>query len=180
MTPYIDVTWPSLLVAAALFSANLVLSAVRDFFSIVGARATYQEARKVYGVFGAEDKIAMSEVDRGHGYHQPNRLAAYDWFARWLKDGRYSGGEPETEVLEFEDLACTDTGQVATSLGGETVQTLNRYRLESFNPKLPRVTKPGDLAAFRDAIRERAARLSGFERPQNTSACRIRASGSCD
>jgi len=31
----------------------------------VGARATFAEARQVYGLFGAEDKIAMEEVKAG-------------------------------------------------------------------------------------------------------------------
>ena len=140
----------------------LMLSAVRDFFSIVGARATFAEARQVYGLFGAEDKIAMEEVDRGHGYHQPNRIKAYEWFAKWLKNELYNGGEPEVDVLEFEDLACTPTGRVANSLGGETVFTLNRQRVESFDPKLPRVGSQGDLGAFQKAVRARAARRSGF------------------
>jgi cephalosporin-C deacetylase-like acetyl esterase len=140
----------------------LMLSAVRDFFSIVGARATFAEARDVYKIFGAEDQIAMAEVDRGHGYHQPNRIKAYEWFAKWLKKELYPGGEPDVDVLEFEDLACTPTGRVANSLGGETVFTLNRARVESFEPNLPRVSSKGDVEGFRTAVRERAARLSGF------------------
>ena len=140
----------------------LVLSAVRDFFSIVGARETFAEAQQVYGLFGAEDKIAMAEVDRGHGYHQPNRIKAYEWFAKWLDKEPYPGGEPDVDVLEFEDLACTPTGRVANSLGGETVFTLNRKRVETFNPKLPRVGSKADLEAFRKAVRDRAVRRSGF------------------
>ncbi len=140
----------------------LILSAVRDFFSIVGARATFAEVRQVYGLFGAEDKIAMAEVDRGHGYHQPNRIEAYKWLARWLGQERYEGGEPDVDVLEFEDLACTPTGRTANSLGGETVFTLNRGRVESFDAKLPRVRAKGDVDGYRRAVRERAARRSGF------------------
>ena len=148
----------------------LMLSAVRDFFSIVGARETFAEAREIYGVFDAKDKIAMAEVDRGHGYHEPNRIAAYKWFARWLKNETYEGGEPEVEVLPFEELACTPTGQVATSLESETVFTLNRKRVESFDPKLPEVQSQDDLAHFREAVTERAARRSAFERKRGAPA----------
>lgn len=143
----------------------LVLSAVRDFFSIAGARATYQEAKQVYGLFDADEKIQMAEVDRGHGYHQPNRIRAYQWFAQWLKDERRTGGEQPVEVLEFEDLACTPTGQVANSLGGETVFTLNRKRVESFPRTLPAVDSKADLPAFRAAVVERAKARSGFSSP---------------
>jgi cephalosporin-C deacetylase-like acetyl esterase len=141
----------------------LMLSAVRDFFSIVGARATFAEIRGVYGLFDAQDKVTMAEVDRGHGYHQPNRIKAYEWFAKWLKQESYTDGEPDTELLEFEDLACTPTGRVANSVGGETVFTLNRKRVASFDPKLPRVTSKEDLPVFQKTVGERAARRCAFE-----------------
>ena len=146
----------------------LMLSAVRDFFSIVGARATFEEAKGVYRMLGAEEDIAMAEVDAGHGYHQPNRIEAYRWFAKWLGKAPYPGGEPDVDVLEFEDLACTPTGRVANSLGGESVFTLNRRRVEGFDPKLPRVRSRGDVDAYRKAVRERAARLSGFGAGERT------------
>ena len=146
----------------------LVLSAVRDFFTIAGARATFAEARQVYGLFDAEQKIAMAEVDRGHGYHRPNRIKAYEWFAKWLKQENYTGGEPPVDVLEFEELACTETGQVASSLGGESVFTLNRKRVAAFDPRLPDVRSRSDLPGFRKAVAERAAQLSGFDREKPT------------
>jgi len=130
----------------------LMLAAVRDFFSIVGARSVFAEAREVYGLFDAKNNLAMAEVDEGHGYHQPNRIRAYGWFAQHLKQESYASGEEETDVLEFEDLACTSTGQVAGSLGGQTVHALNRQRVESFRPS------QGDLLA---RVRER----TGFEPP---------------
>ncbi|MCB1021187.1 MAG: acetylxylan esterase [Acidobacteria bacterium] len=146
----------------------LMLTAIRDFFSIVGAREVFAEAKQVYGIFGAEDKIDKAEVDRGHGYHQPNRIRAYEWFAKWLKKELYKDGEPDVEVLEFEDLACTPTGRVASSIGGETVFTLNKKRVDSFDPKLPKVTSSGDLGAFQKQVRERAARRSGFDQEKRT------------
>src|SRR5690606_21351018 len=136
----------------------LVLSAVRDFFSIAGARATFAEAQRVYEKLGQSERIAMSEVDKGHGYHQKNRLAAYRWFSRWLDHEDNDTAEPEIELAEFHELACTDTGQVATSLGGETVYSLNRARIESFDRKLPE-----EPAARREEVVERARALSGFD-----------------
>jgi len=142
----------------------LMLSAIRDFFSISGARATYQEARGVYTQLGAEEKLAMSEVDAAHGYHRHNRLAAYAWFARWLKGQPATPEEPPIDLAEFEELACTETGQVATSLAGETVFSLNRKRAEALDPKLPAVRAPGDLAAFQEEVRRRVSRRAGARR----------------
>lgn len=108
----------------------LMLAAIRDFFSIMGARRSYAEARHVYSRLGAEEKLAMAEADDGHGYSKPRRLAAYRWFARWLKGVEEEEPEPEVEIASREELNCTSTGQVVTSLGGETVYSLNRRRAE--------------------------------------------------
>ncbi|HPT27293.1 MAG TPA: acetylxylan esterase [Bryobacteraceae bacterium] len=106
----------------------IVLSAIRDFFSLQGARSTYATATETYLAAAARDRISMAETDEGHGYTINNRLASYKWFDRWLKDADAPEGEtPVPPALEAE-LACTKTGQVATSLGGETVYTLTRAR----------------------------------------------------
>ncbi len=125
----------------------LILSAIRDFFSIQGARSTYAEASRVYDSLGNGVRISRTEADDGHGYSLPRRESAYRWFGKWLKGSEDL--EPEKEVVPAteEDLWCTPTGQVATSLGGETVFTLNRKRLKE-------VAKPfAGLAQVRDFIK---------------------------
>ena len=106
----------------------LILSAIRDFFSITGARETYQEAQRAYDLLGSAAKISMTEADDGHGYTKPRRLAAYRWFDKWLKGSEQTWPEPEVIPASEESLRATTTGQVATSLGGETVFTLNQKR----------------------------------------------------
>ncbi len=113
----------------------LMLSAIRDFFSITGARETFEEVQRVYGALGAADKIKMVEADDGHGYSKPRRMAAYQWFARWLKGVEDNDPEPPVEPESEHTLNVTATGQVATSLGGETVQTLNVQRMRSLRPR---------------------------------------------
>ena len=129
-----------------------MLSAIRDFFPIAGARETFAEAKAMYERVGAPDRIAMVEADDGHGYTKPRRLAAYDWFARWLKNGTDREPEPEIKLATFRELQCTPTGQVTTSLGGETVFTLNQKRAAEVIAK----RQTGDLPG---AVR----RLTGYE-----------------
>jgi len=131
----------------------LVLSAIRDFFPIAGARETFAEAEKVYSAIGAREKLGMFEADDGHGYNKTRRLAAYDWFSRWLKGAPATDDpEPQIEMATPEELRCTPTGQVSTSLGGETVFTLNQKRLETL--KANQSTQSGDLLGkAREAIR---------------------------
>lgn len=134
----------------------LMLSAIRDFFSITGARNTFEEARRVYTLLQVPEKFDKFEADDGHGYSQPRRLAAYNWFSRYLKGVEDRAEEPKIQEATEQELWCTKTGQVATSLGGEDVFMLNRRRVEA-------------LKAQRGAVRDLAARVAGligFERPR--------------
>ncbi len=121
----------------------LLLSAIRDFFPIAGARETFAEAERVYSAIGAKEKLGMFEADDGHGYTKPRRMAAYEWFGRWLRGVEDKDPEPQIEMATPEELRCTPTGQVSTSLGGETVFSLNKKRLEQF--KAHRETPPANL-----------------------------------
>lgn len=136
----------------------LILSAVRDFFSISGARESFVEAKRIYDLLGVPQKIAMTEADDGHGYSKPRRLAAYRWFDRWLKGiDEETVEEPVNPRLE-EDLYATKTGQVQTSLGGESVFTLNLARARGFQ----RSTPSTDLVK----------RLTGYERANAVPAAK--------
>src|SRR5437016_5046630 len=61
----------------------LMLTAIRDFFPIGGARATFAEARGVLGKLDLSTSLGMFEYDDGHGYSKPRREAGYRWFTRW-------------------------------------------------------------------------------------------------
>jgi len=132
----------------------LVLSAIRDFFSIAGARATFEEARRIYEKLGAADRLAMVEADDGHGYSPPRRLGAYRWFERWLKGAEAGIAETEAPIAREDELWATKTGQVLTSLGGETVFSLNRKRAAALRRSGPPIA------------REQLRRLIAYEAPQ--------------
>src|SRR5215472_6467791 len=137
----------------------LLLSAIRDFFPIAGARETFAEAVKVYSAIGAKEKLAMFEADDGHGYTKPRRLAAYEWFGRLLRGIEDKDPEPQVEMATPEELRCTPTGQVSTSLGGETIFTLNQKRLDRLQAN--RRTPPGELP-------RKVQELIGYEPPNTT------------
>ncbi len=132
----------------------MMLTAVRDFFSITGARETYNEAKGVYRALDREPLVGMMDADDGHGYSQPRRLAAYRFFTRALQGKEDESGESELRVENEEDLWCTPTGQVATSLGGETVFTLNRKRAQAIIAARPAVNL--------DSVRK----LIAYQKPQ--------------
>ena len=131
----------------------LILSAIRDFFPIGGARATFAEAQRVYDSLGVADKLKMVEADDGHGYTLPRRLAVYSWMSRWLKGQPDDGAEPKFPQATEAELQATSTGQVSTSLGGESVFTLNQKRA-----KVLRAASPA-----REHVLEAARKLSGYQ-----------------
>lgn len=139
----------------------LILSAIRDFFSISGARETYHEAQHVYAVMGAPGKISQFEADNGHGYLQPRRMAAYRWLGRWFKDKEDDSPEVPIEFASEEELYCTESGQVTVSLGGETVYSLNQKRYAAVKPPRPSCSDPASVAGFQKEIRSKVERLTG-------------------
>jgi len=148
-------------VLAAAPKPYLILSGIRDFFSIGGARETYQEAQHVYSVLGAPEKVSQFEADTGHGYLQPRRMAAYRWLGRWFKGQDDDSPEVPVAFASEEELRCTPSGQVAVSPGGETVFSLNRKRYEGIKPPRPALTDAPSVAAFQKEIRSKVERLAG-------------------
>jgi cephalosporin-C deacetylase-like acetyl esterase len=106
----------------------LIESTREDFFPLAGAEHAYQEAKRFYTVYGAADRISWFVGPGGHGVPPVSREAIFSWFIRWLKNG---DGDPKETPVKLDpphDLLCTPTGQIATSLGGETVYSLNKAR----------------------------------------------------
>jgi cephalosporin-C deacetylase-like acetyl esterase len=106
----------------------LSLSTKEDFFPLEGARQTYEEAKRIFALYGAEDRVGWFVGPGGHGTPLVSREAIYAWFVKWLKNGKGNGTEPKIDLDAAEDLLCTPTGQVMDSLGGETVFSLNKKR----------------------------------------------------
>lgn len=102
-----------------------MMTAIRDFFPIEGARETYAEARRIWEVLDAGPRAGFFEFDDPHGWSQPRREATYQWFDKWLLGKETDGKEPPIETEDDRDIEVTPTGQVSTSFGGETVQSLN-------------------------------------------------------
>jgi len=134
-----------------------VVTATRDFFPIEGARATFAEAKRIYEVLGAGERIAFFEHDDKHGWSKPLRQATYQWMQQWLNGVKEEGLEEDFKTEPDANLNSTPTGQLATSLNGETVQSLNQALAE-------RIYRPGrikDMAKLRAAVRNRLGVPSG-------------------
>jgi cephalosporin-C deacetylase-like acetyl esterase len=131
----------------------LNLNTSEDFFPLEGARRAVEEERRIYGLYGAADRLGWFVGPGGHGVPLPSRETLYGWFIRWLKDGKGDAHEQPAVLDPPDALLCTTTGQVADSLGGETVFTLNRKRAAELIP----VKQPVNAARLRRDIRSIAA-----------------------
>ena len=107
-----------------------VLSARRDVFPIQGTRETVAEARRIYTVMGAADHLDLIDYDGEHHWAQPLRQSLYNWMQQWLHDRKDDGAEAKIQVEAPRTLHCTPTGKIATSLRGETTQSLNQALAE--------------------------------------------------
>ncbi|MCX7603210.1 MAG: acetylxylan esterase, partial [Bryobacteraceae bacterium] len=132
----------------------LISSAIRDYFPIAGARATYQAAREYYEKLDAPGRVEFFEFDDAHGWSKPRREAMVRFFDRHLRgvEEPYHEGEIETEPESR--LWVTPTGYLATSFGSETVYTLNRAAAAEIYPrrKALALRRPEELRAL---VRER-------------------------
>lgn len=103
----------------------LILTTTHDFFSQQGARETYAEMQKSYTAFNSAENIKFTEDFGKHESTKNNRETLYAFFQKHLQ---LPGDNSDLEIKPFtvEELRVTPTGQVGTSLKGETVFSLNR------------------------------------------------------
>jgi dienelactone hydrolase len=128
---------------------TLLASAQFDFFPIAGARESFAEARHLYEVAGAGERIAMVEAAEKHGLSPPLRKGVYAFFERWL-----ARREPVPEATEIavqprqatELLVCKD-GQVNVTFQS---RHLLRLALEELDG---RAKATGDRARLAELLR---------------------------
>jgi cephalosporin-C deacetylase-like acetyl esterase len=142
---------------------TLIISTTRDFFSIQGARESFQEAGKAYAALGAKNNLQMTEDDNGHGFTRENREAMYAFFQKYLNNPG-DATDQEVEVIPVKELWATETGQLATSLKGETIYSLNKKIVEKQVAKLESARMNIDEHLFK--VPDAARRISGFNYPQ--------------
>jgi cephalosporin-C deacetylase-like acetyl esterase len=111
-----------------------------DFFPIEGARETYAEARRLFEVAGAGDRIDRVEAAERHGLTLPLRQAVYRWFERWLnhRDDPATAAEIPVTPRPAKELLAAG-GQVNVTVRSRPLLSV---ALEEFDrrPKPPRLS----------------------------------------
>ncbi len=139
---------------------TLIISTLSDFFSIQGARETYEEVKQVYKIYGNEDLVQMIEDKGGHESTLKNRERAYAFFQKHL---HHPGDSSDLDVTVFskKDLRVTKSGQVLTEFDGETIFSLNKkVALQNAGDK--EIMKDS-IFLSPDSLAKTVIQISGFE-----------------
>jgi cephalosporin-C deacetylase-like acetyl esterase len=124
----------------------LLLATTGDYFTPDNARPVYEEARRWYQLYGAEDRIQFFVGQGPHGTPIESREEIYRWMIRWLKDGR--GGARDEPVKQYtnRELRVTTSGHVDYEPGS---RKLYQVILEEFRARW----KPGSVAELVAEVR---------------------------
>ena len=102
---------------------------------MLAKKQRHQLLAEVYERLGAAGKTRYFVAEGPHGYLESMRREAI----AWLQHGTPSSSDRPTPLESEATLRATDTGQVSTALGGESVLTLTRADARSLRPSKPTV-----------------------------------------
>jgi hypothetical protein len=119
------------------------------------------EAKGFYALYGASDKLEWITGPGGHGNLGPISPQILAFFTKNLK-----GAEPDPAFTTIRaalttDMIVTPTGQVSTSIGGETVYSLNRQRAATVIPKPLVLNGKSDVQKLQNRLGEEIRSLTG-------------------
>ena len=128
-----------------------IISTTNDMFPFEGARQTYEEAKRIYGIYDSADKLQWITGPGGHGNLGPISSAILGFFLHYLNGGPAGDAAlTPARTARPEDLLVTSTGQISTSIGGETVPSIVRAHAREM--RAVKTASPGDIRALTASI----------------------------
>src|SRR5499426_245985 len=127
----------------------LIASTLEDFFTPEGARLVYEEARRWYQIYGAEEKVRWVVGPGPHGTPREVREAIYEWMIRWLKEGKGDWREQTVKLYPDHELQVTRSGQVADE---PQSRDLYQHILEDYRKRKRQGTAQELMAEIRKLI----------------------------
>ncbi len=116
-------------------------------FSHEGVHLVYEEAKKWYAIYDAQDKVGFLLGPGWHGMPLVSREAVYEWMIRWLKNGHGDSHELPVKMYANHELLVTTSGNVENETGS---RKLYQLLLADFHAREHRGTIPELLAELRN------------------------------
>ncbi len=132
----------------------LLLATTEDYFTPAGARPVYEEARRFYGLYGAEERVQFFVGQGPHGTPKESREAIYAWMIRWLKDGRGDPADQPVKQYTNRELRVTQGGNVEEEPG-------SRKLYQVIRDEVPSRLQPRSVADLQAELRRLGVPSSG-------------------
>jgi cephalosporin-C deacetylase-like acetyl esterase len=129
----------------------LILATDGDYFTPAGARIVYEEARRWFALYGAEDKLRFFIGGGSHGTPLETREEIYRWMLRWLKDGQGDSREQPVHNYTNQELYVTKTGHVDEVPGSRKLYQLILDRYHAKRQQRPVTELLDELRALKIA-----------------------------
>ena len=148
----------------------LIMATEHDYYAPPGAKLVYDEARRWYKLFGAEDNVRFFVGSGDHGTPPESREAMYEWMIRWLKDGHGDFLEHRVKLYNNHELQVTRTGQVEDEPNSRKVYQviLDEYRarkhpgtIDELRAELRHLQIPSDGTAPASKVLEEKTSFAG-------------------
>ena len=109
----------------------LLLATTGDFFTPAGARMVYDEAKRWFRLYGAEDRVRLFVGSGPHGTPLETREEIYRLMIRTLKSGQGDAREQPVKMYVNHELRVTRTGHVQDEPGSRKLHQLIRDDYEA-------------------------------------------------
>ena len=140
----------------------LMITTTGDMFSIQGAIETEKEVSEF--IKHMERRTIFQGLKMMPGMPQPKRTEKLCMlFFRNILRIPDLGTDEEIPPLTAQELKVTETGQVSTSLGGETVFSLNRSLAGNLSDHLE--VERSNRDSYLSHVPDLAAKISGYSKP---------------
>jgi cephalosporin-C deacetylase-like acetyl esterase len=141
-----------------------IVSTEDDMFPFAGARQTVDEARRIYDLYGARDRLQWITGPGGHGNLTPIASRILAFFTTHLATGQGGPGYVPMSPDSADVMTVTPSGQVSTSWSGETVASLARTRAATLVPAAAAVTGVNGVRRLQTRLRADIRALTGAVR----------------
>lgn len=147
----------------------LIGSPKLDYIPLGSAQHTFAEVQHAYLLRDAEPLVSQVTPETRHGLGTELRVAAVDWFSRWISAKSVAVVEREATISTADELRVTETGQTVTSLGAKTVQDFNQQRFEVIRPRREVPRNQSEFSIYKNEIERAVKRLThvGSFRPEH-------------